>query len=97
VIYVGAALFAFGLYFYFGKGAAALVQRMVDNAGGMFWPQTMFGMAPFGMSMMLMGAAFAIGKNWFTDDLLMAALAFVALAFVHVVIHPKWSRPKWWK
>jgi hypothetical protein len=94
---VGAAILAFGLYFYFGRGAAALVQRMVDNTGGGFPPQVMFGLVPSGIGFMLFGVAFAVGKSWLTDDMLIVGLAFVLLGFVHMLIHPKWSRPTWWR
>jgi hypothetical protein len=94
-LYVGVVFVALGLYNYFGRGAEGVWRRAEANMGGAFWLPTILLFTPLGLASMLFGVALAVGKNWFTDYVVMTAVALLGLGLVHIFVHPKWSQPKW--
>ena len=84
-----------GMDAYFDEGAPERFRRIYANSFGLPGRAVIVMLSPAGLGFVLMGAAFMLGKNVVTSNMLILGFGLVVLGWLVFFIHPKVILPKW--
>lgn len=95
VLIFGVAISGFGLWAYTGKTAGRRFEKWIGLGNPYLTHSSVMLLLPTGVGSTVIGLAFVIGKNAFTQQMLVAGLFLFVLGWILYFVHPSWVQPRW--